>query len=123
MRTWVCLLVLVVACGDKKDPSPATGSGTGSAVVAAPAGTIEVFVNDASVAKVTAAQIASWPRLDSLLPEDAQRLGTWQVVLITGADPKPAELNNPSSTYPQMVPRCSRAKATYRRRMFDPIDS
>ncbi|MEJ7603821.1 MAG: hypothetical protein WKG01_38400 [Kofleriaceae bacterium] len=123
MRTWMCLLVLVVACGGKKDPPAPTSSGTGSAVVATPAGTIEVFVNDINVAKITTAQIASWPRLDSLLPEDAQRLGTWQVVLISGADPKPAELNNPSSTYPQMVPALFPGEGNAPAfGMFDPIE-
>jgi hypothetical protein len=125
MRTWLCLLVAAsaIACGSKKDP-PAAGSGTGSAAPtpAAPSG-IEVFVNDASVAKITPEQIASWPRLDSLLPEDAQRLGTWQVVYIKGADAKPAELNNPSSSYPQMVPAIFPGEGNLPAfGMFDPIE-
>ncbi|HEY5937905.1 MAG TPA: hypothetical protein VIU61_24820 [Kofleriaceae bacterium] len=125
MRTWLCLLtaIALAACGGKKDP-PATGSGTGSGspTPAAPTG-IEVFVNDTSVVKISPDQITSWPRLDSLLPEDAQRLGTWQVVYITGADPKPAELNNPSSSYPQMVPALFPGEGNLPAfGMFDPIE-
>jgi hypothetical protein len=125
MRTGLCFLVVtaLAACGSKKEP-PATGSGTGSAppTPAAPSG-IEVFVNDASVAKVNPDQIASWPRLDSLLPEDAQRLGTWQVVYIKGAGAKTAELNNPSSSYPQMVPALFPGEGDRPAfGMFDPIE-
>ena len=113
MRMRYCVLVLLaVACS--KDPSskPGTGSDPGTpsgssvtAVAPPPAapGTVEIFVDNTSVAKVTPAQIASWPRLDSLVPEDARRLGTWQTVYLRGATDKPAELNRPSATYPELV--------------------
>ena len=126
MRTWPCLLVVLAVVGcDKKPtpPKPTSGTGSDAPVAAAPSGTVEVFVNDASVAKISAEQIAKWPRLDGLLPEDAQRLGTWQAVYITGAGPKPAELNNPSSSYPQMVPALFPGEGNAPAfGMFDPIE-
>src|SRR5262245_41881297 len=116
MRTTVmCSVVaLIAALGCKKEerPSGATGSagsGGGAATTApgvappgAPAGTVEIFINDASVAKVTPDQIAKWPRLDTLVPEESRRLGTWAKVKLTGA--KTEEVPRPSQSYPDMVP-------------------
>jgi len=91
------------SCGhDKPPPPPASDSGSGSAV-AAPAG-VELFVNDTSIGVVRPAQIANWPRVDSLVPGDSRKLGTWERVSLQGAKPKPAELAYPSSSYPDMVP-------------------
>ena len=133
MRTsmWFCV-ALVVAIGCKNDDparSPAAGSqaggSAGSAGSTAPVdpGSIEVFVDDASVAKITAAQIAKWPRLDSLLPEDSRRLGTWQTVYLKGAEPKPVELDKPSATYPELVPAVFPDEAGRPAfGMFDPVE-
>jgi hypothetical protein len=112
MRIRDCVLVIVLIAACSKE-TPGTGSsGTGSsgpsvapaidATAPAPAGSVEIFVDDASVARVTKEQLASWPRLDALVPENARRLGTWQTVYIRGAG-KPAELNKPSATYPEQV--------------------
>jgi hypothetical protein len=70
----------------------------------AAAGGVEIFVNDVSVASIQPTQIARWPRLDSLVPGDARKLGTWDLVSVQGARPKPSELAHPSSAYPDMVP-------------------
>jgi hypothetical protein len=124
MRTFVMFSVaaLLAAAGCKKEERPAgsasvaggtaAGSAAGSAGAAAgsagtaaataPAGTVEIFINDASVAKVTPDQIAKWPRLDTLVPEDSRRLGTWQKVKLVGA--KTEELGRPSQAYPDMIP-------------------
>jgi hypothetical protein len=105
MRTSLCLpaiaaAALGLACsGDK---TPATQGSAGSAA-AAPAG-VELFVNDTSVATIPAAQIANWPRLDTLVPSDARKLGTWELVTVQTAKAKPSELAHPSSNYPDMVP-------------------
>lgn len=109
MQMRYCLLaVLLVACtkdsgGGGAGTGTAAGTGSGPAVAAVAPGTVEIFVDDNSVAKVTTEQIAKWPRLDSLLPEGARRLGTWQTVYLRGASDKPAELNRPSTTYPELV--------------------
>lgn len=99
---------------------PGPGSGSATAPAAAP-GTVEVFVNDASVAKVSPEQIAKWPRLDTLVPEASRRLGTWAAVAITGA--KSDELKRPSTNYPDMVPALFPAadgKPAFG--MFDPVE-
>jgi len=65
---------------------------------------VQLFVDDVSVGKVRPAQLATWPRLDSLLPGDARKIGTWQSVSLQGASAKPNELAHPSSSFPDMVP-------------------
>ena len=42
--------------------------------------------------------------LDTLVPGDARKLGTWELVTVQTARPKPSELAHPSSNYPDMVP-------------------
>lgn len=110
MRSLVSCFVALALCGcNKSDPAPAptAGSGSGSSAATAlpapaPTGDVEIFVNDTSVAKVTRDQIATWPRVDTLVPEESRRLGTWATVSITGA--KPSALQRPSQNYPDMVP-------------------
>jgi hypothetical protein len=113
MRTPCVLAVLALACACTKDDKPKPGPDPGSASGMAPvgsngsaavtvAGVVEVFVNDGSVAKVTAEQLAKWPRLDTLVPSDDRRLGTWQVVTIVSK--KSTEVAKPSMNYPDMVP-------------------
>ncbi len=118
MRVFViCSLVALVAapgCENKKPSAGGSAAPAGSAATApagsagsaqtpaAPAGTVEIFIDNASVAKVAPAQIASWPRLDTLVPEASRRLGTWAKVKLIGA--KTEEVPRPSQTYPDMVP-------------------
>lgn len=107
-------LYAVVACAlaagacDKESPASSSGSGSPKATGVAPADqprTIEIFVDDKSVAKVSADQIAKWPRLDTLLPEDDRRLGTWQMLYLKSATGAPvSEVTRPSTTYPELVP-------------------
>lgn len=109
MRTSPCLPALAALAGialggcghDKAPPPPASDSGSGSA--AAPAG-IELFLNDVSIGTIQPAQVASWPRLDAMVPGDARKLGTWELVSLAGKKPRPAELAHPSSSFPDMVP-------------------
>lgn len=101
MRTSL-LVAVALACGCSKSedkPAPATQP---EPAVAPKAGGIEVFVNDASVAKLAPADIAAWPRLDTLVPPDDRRLGTWQMVTVVAA--KSTDLPKPSANYPEMVP-------------------
>lgn len=109
MQMRYCLLAIgFVACSKDSGNTAGsgTGSGTGSAapvpVVATP-GTVEIFVDEVSVGKIGKEQVAKWPRLDTLVPEDARRLGTWKTVYLRGSGAKPAEINQPSSTYPELV--------------------
>jgi hypothetical protein len=103
MRTFVLALALVGAAGacgkaNSNPPPPSTGS-----AVAAPASQgLAIFVGDQQVATVQAADVAKWPRLDTLVPIDDRRLGRWEDVAIGGA--KPTSVHAPSTTYPQLVP-------------------
>jgi hypothetical protein len=113
MRTSLCWLapaVVLGAAGCSRDkvepPAPATRSGSAAVAPARPAtpAAVELFVNDLSLGTVEPSVLASWPRLDTLVPGDARRLGTWEVVSLQGAGPKPTELSHPSTAYPDLVP-------------------
>ena len=109
MRTSLCLLALgaaiLVALGGCSGDKTASPPPAGSAAAPAPATTgVEIFVNDTSVGTVQPAQLASWPRLDMLVPGDSRKLGTWATIALEGAKPKPTEISHPSASYPDMVP-------------------
>jgi hypothetical protein len=131
MHLWYALLAIALAACSSKESGPSTKPGPGSTVgtdsapVVAPvaAGAVEIFVDERSVAVVTKEQIAKWPRLDSLVPDDARRLGTWQTVYLKGKVDKPAELNRPSATYPDMVGALFPGEdGTPAFGMFDPVE-
>jgi hypothetical protein len=101
------VLVLIAAPGCGKSSAPA-GAGTGSAgsgsarAAAQPAGTIAVFVDDAQVALIDATQLATWPRVDGVVPETAQRLGTWASLAVRGTTDQ--VIPAPADRYPSLVP-------------------
>ncbi|MGE0545918.1 MAG: hypothetical protein AB7O24_23205 [Kofleriaceae bacterium] len=105
-RHAIVVLVLACSCGksapDANPPPPSTGSG--SAQPAAPAGQLTLLVGDKPVATLDLAKVASWPRLDTLVPSEAARMGTWQSITIKGQKPAPVELNRPSENYRDYVP-------------------
>jgi len=113
MRTTLCLFAIIAGlglghggCGRDKASSPPPTAGSSAppaAAPAAPAG-VELFINDLTMGTVQPAQIAAWPRLDTLVPGDARKLGTWELVALEGAGPKPTEIAHPSGAYPDMVP-------------------
>jgi hypothetical protein len=123
MRILPCLFALAALAalaaagcrGDKPAP-PAPGSGSaaapgsgapGSAAAAAPGAPqagVELFVNDLTIGSVQPSQIATWPRLDSLVPGDARKLGTWELVTLQTGKPTPTELARPSGSFPDMIP-------------------
>lgn len=120
------LATVVVACkkdaapgGAGSDPTAAAGSATPPPP--SPRPVLEIFVNDTSVAKLDAPQVAAWPRLDTLVPVSARRLGTWQLVRIAGGTTK-AELAHPSEKYPELVPAVYPAAGGAAFGMFDPVE-
>ena len=128
IRIW--LLVFAVAACSKDSGGSKPGSGTGSdkpgvgpasGAPSRPPGSVEIFVDDNSVAHVTTEQIAKWPRLDSLVPEDSRRLGTWQTVKLAGAG-KTASIHRPSATYPEMVGALFPGEQGPAFGMFDPVE-
>jgi hypothetical protein len=108
------------AVGSAGSAGATAPAGSGAAPATAP-GTVEIFINGSSAAKVTPGQIEKWPRLDALVPEDARRLGTWGKVKLTGA--KTEEVGRPSQSYPDMVPALfpgEGGKPAFG--MFDPVE-
>jgi hypothetical protein len=121
MRT-MCLALVVLAACSKADPKPEPKPTAGSAAVASPAG-LAIFVDDKQVATVAPAQLATWPRLDTLVPVSARRLGTWENIALAGGKPAPVDVHAPSSTYPELVPAVfPGADGTPSFGMFDPVE-
>ncbi len=140
------LLALVVACSKHSGDSTAgSGSGSGgsggssgsagssaevgsgsgsagSAEEAVPAGSVALYVDDERVALVTPEDIAKWPRVDSLVPEDDRRLGAWKTIYLKNRAGKVAELNQPSATYPEMVGALFPGDGSPSFGMFDPVE-
>lgn len=118
MRISLCSIGFVAAlgaaaCGGEKSSPTDHGAGSGSSnpvAAAAPAkpgrpvGAVEVFVDDASVGIIGPDRVAGWPRVDSLVPDTARKLGTWDRVTIDSEQARPTELARPSGAYPDMVP-------------------
>ncbi|HEU4729404.1 MAG TPA: hypothetical protein VFT22_15990 [Kofleriaceae bacterium] len=109
MRTWLCLpMVTTIVLGagslgcSRDRPAPAPAAAGSAATPTAPG--VELFVNDVTIGTILPAQIAAWTRLDALLPGDARKLGTWELVTLDSDKPKPTQLAHPSGAYPDMVP-------------------
>jgi hypothetical protein len=133
MRTslcWLALGVLVAAACNRDKAGPPGGSAAGaggSASAARPGagGGVELFVNDVSIGKVQPPQLATWPRVDTLVPGDARRLGTWELVSLQGQRAKATEIAHPSTAYPDLVPaifpgETAGSGASFG--MFDPVE-
>jgi hypothetical protein len=130
-RYWLLAIIIAAAACSKESGGggSATGSGPSNQGVGPASGApstlggVEVFVDDTSVAKVLPDQIAKWPRLDALVPDDMRRLGTWQSVSLRGGGDKPTEINRPSATYPESVAALypgADGKPAFG--MFDPVE-
>jgi hypothetical protein len=95
------LLVGAVAACDKSNANaPKRGSGTVEPT--RPPGSVTVYLNDKLVATLESSRIAAWPRLDAVVPVEAQQLGTWSSMMVKGASP--ADIVQPSAKYPNDVP-------------------
>jgi hypothetical protein len=121
------LAVFVAGACHKDEASAAKAAGSGSAAIAPvpapPAASVEIFVDDQSVAKIAAPQLGAWPRLDQLVPVTARHLGSWEDVYLKGKSPKPTELHKPSEGHPDLVPAVFLAPDnTASFGMFDPVE-
>jgi len=118
------IVVFAIACGGKKkEQEGGAGTGTGSApVVKTDDNSVEIFVDDKSVAKIPAKDLADWPRLDSLVPQDARRIGTWTAIAFaTGG--APTTLEKPSQNHPDKVAALFAGKdGKPAFGMFDPVE-
>ncbi|MGE5185161.1 MAG: hypothetical protein ACM31C_23995 [Acidobacteriota bacterium] len=122
-----CLAVAAVAAvasaACHKDEANAKPSPAIAPAPAPPPASVQIFVDDQPVGKVAFAQLGTWPRLDTLVPVDARRMGKWDDVYLKGKGPKPTELHKPSDTYPELVPALFLAPDnTASFGMFDPVE-
>ncbi len=127
MRTGLSFVVAiaVLGCGSKStEPSGGGSGGSATPPPTPPVATgLHLFVDDVDVATIQPSQVASWPRVDSLVPEPARRLGKWQAIYIKGAKPKVSELNKPFETYRDYVPVLFPGEnGTISFGMFDPVE-
>jgi hypothetical protein len=81
------------------------------------------MVNNSVVAMIDASKVASWPRLDSLVPKNSARLGTWEQIRIKSSKPEVQMLDKPSATYRELVPALFPGPGgTISFGMFDPVE-
>ena len=105
MRRSIVVLIALAACGKGSSEKPATPGSAGSAVAPkVETGKVLIYVDDQQVAQVPVEQVAQWPRLDTIVPTAAKRLGKWERVTLEAGSPKPIDINKPSATFPDLVP-------------------
>jgi hypothetical protein len=105
MRSCCVLVVLIALAGcSKGSDKPANTGSAGSAVAAPESKNVLLYVDDQQVGQITPEQVAQWPRVDTLVPTNARRLGKWQTVTLEAGSPKPIDINQPSATFPELVP-------------------
>ena len=105
----LALLVLAAACG--KDDANAT---TDHPAAPAPEPKqpkkklvtpgVEIYIDDTSVGHVTPDQAQQWVRVDTIVPEQARKLGKWSSLSLTTASDAPQEITKPTERYPDKVP-------------------
>jgi hypothetical protein len=100
----VGLLLLLGACGKDSAPEPPAATPALQPVAAAPSQVVEIYVDDKVAARVALATVVQWPRLDTLVPVQARRLGTWDNVSVQGRGAQPTELHRIADQHPDLVP-------------------
>lgn len=100
MRNLVKTLLLISVAACSKGESKPTQDPKGSAAPAATS--VAIFVDDKPVGRLDVEQIKLYPRVDTLVPVSARRLGTWQTVTLKGV--KTTDLQQPSAAHPELVP-------------------
>lgn len=130
VRTCCLAVAVLFAAGCHKDdanaakpvPTPAVAAPT-PAAAPSPAGFVDLYVDDQPVGKVSPQQLATWPRVDALVPVAARHLGSWQDVYLKGKGQKPTELHKPSDSHPDLVPALfMAADNTPSFGLFDPVE-
>jgi hypothetical protein len=90
---------LAAAC-QSREPAPAE---TPTKPAPATAGaTMEIVVNGVLVAQLNKGYLSGWPRLPSVLPAEARRMGSWQTLTIHGKG-GPVELRRPADKHPDKI--------------------
>jgi hypothetical protein len=102
MRTCFVVLLLAIAfAGCKNDEARQAASSPAPTPKAAPG--VQLFVDDQLIDTISPPQIASWPRIDTLVPPAARRLGTWQSIKLASASAH-VDMPQPSAAHPDRVP-------------------
>lgn len=128
MRIPLYLLVAIVvsACGGtKEEEKVATNNspGVGSQLAPPKPAGVELLVGTTVAATVDDAKVKDWPRLDSLLPENARRLGKWSSIKITTASGKVLDLDKPFETDRDKLPALFPSEGGgVSFGMFDPVE-
>jgi hypothetical protein len=108
------------ACKDKTPTQPLAAPAKKAEPIAIGAA---IFLDATKTADLDRTKAEAWPRLDSLLPENSRRYGTWEQ--ITGvASAGPFTIKKPGATYgaliPALYPDPSGAGIAFG--LFDPVD-
>ncbi|HEY1559136.1 MAG TPA: hypothetical protein VGF94_30150 [Kofleriaceae bacterium] len=114
----VGIAMVAAACGKAAAPPPAPAAGSGSA--AAPSQGVAIVVDDQPAATVTPAQLATWPRLDTLVPVSARRIGQWDDVVVAGS--QPTTMHRISDQHPDLVPALFPSNGGASFGLFDPVE-
>ncbi len=118
MRGLVVVLALGAACGGGRSDEARRGSGSPPPSTAA---TVKLFVGPDLVGTVDGAIVAGWPRLETLLPESARRLGKWTAIATSGAQDRTIE--RPFEQNRDLVPALYPGPgATIAFGLFDPVE-
>ena len=115
----LAVVLATVGCKSSADKPTAAKGGSGSAP-AATGKVVQIFVDDALITTLTLEQLKPWPRLDTLVPPAAQRLGTWQAIELVGG--RSQVIKKPSSAYPDLVPVVFAGDNGPAFGMFDPVE-
>jgi hypothetical protein len=123
MKTLLLMSALagLVACSKGESKPKQTPPGAGSAVMPVAADSVKIVVDGKPVAQLSHDQVNLWPRLDTVVPMNARRLGTWNTISLAGA--KSLDIPQPSASYPELVPAVfpgEGGKPAFG--MFDPVE-
>lgn len=91
-----------VACKEKASEKPPATTEVKAPPAAAGVG---LFVNETKITELDRGKAEAWPRLDSLLPTEARRYGTWEAISgKAGAGGEAFSIKKPGATYGALVP-------------------
>jgi hypothetical protein len=113
----------LAGCKEKPADKPPPTTEPAKAAPAAAGATL--FVNETKITDLDAAKVAAWPRLDSLLPAEDRRYGTWEALAgKEGAAGAAFEIKKPGATYGALVPALypSPSGKGVSLGLFDPVD-
>lgn len=122
----MCALLAVAvlgACKEKKTAEPPATTPTTTASAPTTSNLVAIYVNEAKITELDRAKAEPWPRLDSLLPADARRYGTWTTISGISTAGR-FEIKKPGATYGALVPALYTDATTQQIHfgLFDPVD-